>query len=154
MSEWLQDPRVIWFLLGFLLLISEVFLPGVALVFFGFGAWATMLCLFVFPLNPTFQLTVFLTTSLLSLIFFRAKIKTLLSNKKLQFSNVPDSLTPEINGREVDVTEDISPPHQGRVLLHGASWLASSNRSIPKGARAKVISREGLVLTVEQVHKE
>ncbi len=153
MNEWLSDLRVVWFLLGFLLLISEAMLPGVTLVFFGFGAWVTMLCLFVYPFTFTSQLVIFLGTSILSLIFFRAKIKTLFTQKRLQPNNIPDSLSSEILNAEVEVTEDIHPPHQGRVLLHGASWLAAAETDIPKGSRARVLSREGLVLTVERIEK-
>ena len=153
MNEWLNDLRVVWFLLGFLLLVSEVVLPGVALVFFGFGAWITMLALFLYPFNPTLQLVIFLSTSILSLIFFRAKIKMLFNNKRLQPNNFPDSLTSDILNREVDVIEDILPPHQGRVVLHGASWMAAAAEPIHKGSRARVLSRAGLVLTVERIEK-
>lgn len=153
MNEWLNDLRVVWFLVGFLLLVSEAMLPGVALVFFGFGAWVTMLCLLLYPFTLTIQLAIFLCTSLLSLIFFRAKIKSLFTSKRLQPNNFPDSLTSEILNRDVEVIEDILPPHQGRVVLHGASWLAVSGEPIRKGARARVLSREGLILTVERVEK-
>ena len=151
MSEWFADVRVIWFMIGLGFFLGEIVTPGVILMFFGTGAWVTMLCLFIYPVNITFQLAVFLSASLVSLAYFRVRIQTALYKKPIHRHNSPSSLQEEIIGYEVDVIEDINPPHTGRVMLHGASWQASAGQGIAKGSRVKILHQEGLVLTVKRV---
>ena len=38
---------LIWFLLGMVLLIAELAMPGIVLLFFGIGAWVTALLLWL-----------------------------------------------------------------------------------------------------------
>ena len=151
MNEWLADPRVTWFIFGFILLVSEIVTPGVVLMFFGFGAWATVLFLFIMPLTLPLQLVVFTTASVGSLVLFRAKIRALFYNKSLQLRNLPSNLSYDCIGTEVSVMESIIPPHPGRVLLNGTLWQATANQEIPAGNRVRITSQDVLMLTVELV---
>jgi membrane-bound serine protease (ClpP class) len=40
---------------------------------------------------------------------------------------------------------------EGRVRVHGEIWRARSNTSLQAGSRVKVVSRDGLVLSVEPI---
>ena len=68
------SAELLWFLVGLVLLLSELALPGFVIVFFGVGAWVTAV-LVGFGLLPGFnaQLLVFLITSILALALFRNK---------------------------------------------------------------------------------
>jgi len=68
------SAELLWFLVGLVLLLSELALPGFVIVFFGVGAWVTAV-LVGFGLLSGFngQLLVFLITSILALALFRNK---------------------------------------------------------------------------------
>jgi inner membrane protein len=138
-----------WFAAGLVFFALELAVPGITLLFFGVGSIVTACVLFFYPLHIFWQLCLFLLTSIATLFVFRSKIRSKLFLGKDFFYNSPSPLQPEIISFEVDVIESIIPPHLGRVLLHGAPWQASATREIEKGARVKIIRREGLVLFVE-----
>ena len=48
----LQDPAVIWFLVGLGLLLLELALPGLVILFFGAGAWVTALVCAITDIKP------------------------------------------------------------------------------------------------------
>lgn len=148
-TGWWMDPRTIWFLVGLVALIGEVIVPGVFLIFFGFGAWLTAALLFMAPLlGPAWQLAVFLAASVTSLLLFRRKLTVLFYDRRLKPHNLPDELESEFIGQKVSVLDDINPPHPGRVILNGSSWLALADEPVAKGAVVEVINRDGLTLKV------
>lgn len=151
MNYFITDPKILWFLTGLAFLTAEFAIPGLTLLFFGIGAIVTAGCLFILPLTISFQVCLFLVTSMAGLFFFRSKIKTTLVGGTSWFRNAPDPLQPTIVGVEVDVIEGIMPPYPGRVMLHGTSWRASALVALKKGERVRICSRNGLVVTVETV---
>jgi len=151
MSHFVTDPKVLWILAGLAFLIAEFAIPGLTLLFFGIGALITAGCLSVLPLDFSVQVCLFLASSMAGLFLFRSKAKSVLTGARFPFRNVSNPLQPEVVGFEVDVIEDISPPHLGRVLLHGASWQASASVAMKKGDRVRICGRDGLVVIVEAV---
>lgn len=111
MNTFFTDPKTLWFLSGLALIAIEFAIPGLTLIFFGIGALITAGCLYLLPLNFTLQVCLFLFSSLAGLFFFRTKINTKLFCPTTCFHNAPSILQPEVLGAEVDVIEDIAPPH-------------------------------------------
>jgi membrane-bound serine protease (ClpP class) len=52
-------------------------------------------------------------------------------------------------GEEAEVVRDIE--QQGEVFIKGEYWKAKSAAPIPKGAKVKIISVDGMMLTVEEI---
>jgi membrane protein implicated in regulation of membrane protease activity len=145
--------ELIWFFLGLALLLSELVFPAFILLFFGIGAWITSLCVLLGAAGPlNTQLIVFLATSVLSLVFFRRKGKSVARGKVSQSLNERSNFDPVIGCRGI-VLENIEPQKfTGRVELHGTSWRAASEVLISKGAPVEVIYRENLTLIVEPLN--
>ena len=71
----LQDPAVIWFLVGLGLLLLELALPGLVILFFGAGAWVTALVCAITDISLNWQIFIFLIASLLGLVLLRSYLK-------------------------------------------------------------------------------
>jgi membrane-bound serine protease (ClpP class) len=56
--------------------------------------------------------------------------------------------SPALVGAQGEALEDVG-PGGGEVFVHGEYWKARSAAAIPKGARVRVVSVDGLVVTVE-----
>ena len=68
-------PELIWFIVGLLLFLLELVLPGFVIFFFGVGAWITaLLCLIADP-GFNLQAIVFAVTSVISLLLLRKMIQ-------------------------------------------------------------------------------
>ncbi|MFQ5710079.1 MAG: NfeD family protein, partial [bacterium] len=74
--EWLK-PQIVWFVVGFIMILLEFAIPGIITVFFGLGAWlVALLCLFL-DLSVNLQLLIFLVSSVSLLVFLRKWFKSL-----------------------------------------------------------------------------
>ncbi len=148
------NMEIIWLVFGVVLMISEIFIPGIMISFFGLGALITALLTW---LNITkslqIQLLVFSVSSVVMLLFFHLYLKNLLikdiKNKKETFN-----LNLEL-GKIVPVIELIQPDEiGGKVRYQGTNWLARSADTIAPGETAKLIGCDNLTLIVEKVKKE
>ncbi|BCL63027.1 hypothetical protein DGMP_37200 [Desulfomarina profundi] len=64
-----------WLIMGVMLLFLEMALPGFVLFFFGLGALITSLVTYLFPINISWQLALFIAASLASLFSLRNVIQ-------------------------------------------------------------------------------
>ncbi len=76
------NAAVIWFFLGFILLLLEFVVPGLILFFFAVGAWVVGILCFVMDPSINMQLIVFLVTSLVTILLFRKWVKNILCSRK------------------------------------------------------------------------
>jgi inner membrane protein len=144
------SAELLWFLVGLVLLVSELALPGFVIIFFGFGAWITAL-LVGFGLLPSFnaQLLVFLITSVLCLAVFRKKGKRLFEGKVTRVWN-PESSMDDVRGQRAIVLQPITPGTPGgRVEFHGTSWNAEADVMIPIGQMVEITGQDNLTLRVK-----
>lgn len=144
------SAELLWFLVGLVLLVSELALPGFVIIFFGFGAWITAL-LVGFGLLPSFnaQLLVFLISSVACLAVFRRKGKHLFEGKVSRVLN-PGSSMDDVQGQRVVVLQAITPGVAGgRVEFHGTSWTAEADVMIPAGQTVEIIGQDNLTLHVK-----
>lgn len=140
----------LWLYAGAGLLLSEIFVSGCVVMFFGAGALVTGLTLFAWPEMPFWaQMVEFSAFSIVSLVacrrFFMGALG--IDAPKNEIREIEDAQV----GKIAKVVSAISPALPGRVLLGDAEWDATSSASIPPGAIVRVTARRNLTLQVEQI---
>jgi membrane protein implicated in regulation of membrane protease activity len=139
MSWWL------WVAGGLLLVTFEAVTPsGFFILFFGLGALTVgVLTLAGATASLVWQGLLFTLLSVAYLLIFRRRLQV-----RLHVPPAPsvDSLV----GTLAVVRETITPGAVGRVEARGAAWSArnTSNVTIESGRRCKIVSVDGLLLTV------
>ena len=139
-----MDSGLFWLVIGIMLFVMEMAVPGFVLFFFGVGAWVAAGVTWSYPISIAMQLTIFLVASLVTLgtfqKFFRASF--------FAQGEPDDSIVEE--GDIAVVVEDIRPPSTGKVKLAGTFWQASADIAVAKGERVCVVSRNDLVVHVRK----
>ena len=141
------EPEVIWLIAGILLILAEIIVPGVVLVFFGFGAIITAITTGLgWTENFGLQSLVFVVSSVLLLFILRRLLrKWFVGSDDTNRSDMDDDFT----GREARVVTDLPGEHgYGRVEIKGAEWKACSPEIITAGQIVIIDKREGLTLHV------
>jgi membrane protein implicated in regulation of membrane protease activity len=148
--DWLS-PELIWFVIGFILILMEFALPGLITIFFGIGAWiVALICLFLnIPLTP--QLLIFIIGSVLPLIFLRNRFKSILAGRSITEPEVNVNELEEFLGKKGVVTEQISPEKKGRIEFRGSTWTAEAYETIPVGASVEIVDKNNITLVVKSI---
>lgn len=139
-----MDSGLFWLVIGIMLFVMEMAVPGFVLFFFGVGAWVVAGITWLYPISIALQLTIFLIASLITLGIFRK----FLHGSFFSGEDCDDSIVEE--GDTALVVEDIHPPVMGKVKLAGTFWQASADLPVAKGEIVRVVSREGLVVHVRK----
>jgi membrane protein implicated in regulation of membrane protease activity len=139
-------PELVWFILGLVLLLLELVLPGFVIFFFGVGAWMTALvCLFANP-GINLQVVIFAVTSVIALLAFRK----LIQNKFIYSRNdKSDAVEDEFTGKEAVAVNDFGSDKTGKVEFKGTSWKAESGSEIRAGQTVIIIEKDNFKLIVE-----
>jgi membrane protein implicated in regulation of membrane protease activity len=139
-------PELVWFILGLVLLLLELVLPGFVIFFFGVGAWVTALvCLFANP-GINLQVVIFAVTSVIALLAFRK----LIQNKFIYSRNdKSDAVEDEFTGKEAVAVNDFGSDKKGKVEFKGTSWKAESRSEIHAGQTVIIIEKDNFKLIVE-----
>jgi membrane protein implicated in regulation of membrane protease activity len=141
-------PELFWFIIGLVLFLAELVIPGFFIFFFGLGAWVTALvCLIGNPDSITnMQMIIFAVTSVLSLIALRRIIQ-----RKFFYSKGDKSgeVEDEFTGKEALAITEIGPEKKGKVEFKGTTWNADSKLEITKGQSVIIIEKENFTLTVK-----
>lgn len=148
MQDLFQNPAVLWFIAGLVLLLAELALPGLIIMFFGVGAWITALTYLLFDIGFNTQLIIFMLSSLLTLAVLRRYLL------KSNTATVPFLSTNELNqdfiGHTCTVSDAIIPgPAGGRVQFRGTNWKARANVPVTAGETVRIIAQDSIVLIVE-----
>lgn len=146
-----KEPEVIWFFIGLLLLVIELFGLSLIIGFFGIGAWVTSIVLLMSDIGLSTQLLVFVLSSLLALITLRKLLKNKFFDGKLTGDSDNNELKDEFIGHLVEVEENIAPQKSGKVVFKGSSWTAHSSDTLKKGDTAEIISINSIQLTVKSI---
>ena len=139
-------PELVWFILGLILLLAELVLPGFVIFFFGVGAWITALvCLFFNP-GINLQVVIFAVTSVIVLLVFRKMIR----NKFIYNKNdISGEIEDEFTGKEAVAVADFDAEKKGKVEFKGTSWKAESNSRIHAGQTVIILEKDNFKLKVE-----
>ncbi len=144
----LLTPPVIWFLIGLVLMLLELVIPGLFLIFFGIGAWIVALLLVFFDMSITAQLLIFGITSVLGLLLLRRFLKEkFFKEDKLSQGSLEEEFINKIALAE----SDLSPGVPGKVSFKGTQWSAVSDIEIKKGNRVKIVDKESITLKVTSI---
>jgi len=146
MQSIFSRPELFWFLIGLVLFLLELVVPGFVIFFFGVGAWVTALvCLIATP-GTNLQIIIFAITSVLSLIALRRIIqKKFFYNKENLSAEVEDEFT----GKEGIATVDFTSENKGKVEFRGTTWKAESTSPIKEGQTVIVVEKVNFTLIVE-----
>jgi membrane protein implicated in regulation of membrane protease activity len=143
-------PELLWFLIGLVLFLIELVVPGFIIFFFGFGAWVTALICLVFHPGTNLQIIIFALISILSLLALRKMIQNKFFYSK---SNSPDSVEDEFTGKEGIATTDFGNGKKGKVEFKGTTWNAESDSEIKEGQRVIITGKQSFNLFVEPKNK-
>lgn len=145
-SSFFSKPELVWFLIGFVLFLLELVLPGFVIFFFGVGAWITaLLCLVANP-GINLQAIVFALTSVLALVALRRMLQRKFMSSK---DSLSESVEDEFTGGEALVVSEISPGKKGKVDYKGTTWKAESDSEISEGKVVVIKGKENFTLIVE-----
>ncbi|ACO45587.1 NfeD family protein [Deinococcus deserti] len=137
-----------WWVLGALLLILEVFAPGVFFVWLAMAAFMLGLLVFVLPLPVTLQLLLFALLSVVAVLIGRRYVNRLiLGGDEGESMNRGAS---RLVGRTVVVTSAIR-NGVGRVRVGDSDWRATGP-DVPEGANVLIVSAEGTTLHVREIN--
>jgi len=148
--EWLKDvltPELIWFLVGFVLVLCEFVIPGLVIVFFAVGAWIVAAVCFFKPLGLNAQLGVFIASSVLSLLVARRWLKGVFKGFGAAKQDMSVDMEDFVGQRAV-VTQAITPTMPGKVEFHGTAWNAQARAEIGEGVTVEITGKENLTLKV------
>ena len=147
--EFLLTPWVLWSLLAMVLMISEAFISGFFIFFFGVGAVPAAVAAALFPDNIALQLAVFAAASVAAMLAGRPVIMRLYqsgSTERVGADRLLDTCC--------TVLETIDPgAGKGLVRAEHDEWRAESadGSVIEKGGKVRVVRITGTRLIVESM---
>lgn len=146
------DPALYWLIIGVMLFLLELVLPGFVLFFFAAAALVTALVAWLVPTTSiAMQLGLFIVASLAALFSLRGFIQ------KRFFASAPTKDGEDVDAPQVVpgdrgvVCNTIAPPTEGRIKYSGSTWRATADERIEEGEIIAVIRQKGLVIHVEKV---
>jgi membrane protein implicated in regulation of membrane protease activity len=138
-------PPIIWFLIGLVLLLLELVVPGLIIIFFGAGAWVTAICIKLFNFGINLQLLVFLVSSLLCLTLLRRYLKKRFFGEDSIKTGVLDD---EFIGKTATSITALKAGITGKITFKGTIWNAISDTDIEANAPVKITAKESITLHV------
>ncbi len=136
-----------WLIIGMVLMMLELVVPGFVIIFFGIGAVLVGLLTWLIPgLSDIAQLFLLPILSIAGLAVFRRYfVKRVVKAGTETGTNFDDN---DCIGKVVKVVEAIAPETPGKVELNGVNWTASCESAVSVGQNVKIVSRSGLTLVV------
>jgi membrane protein implicated in regulation of membrane protease activity len=139
-------PELIWFIIGLVLFLLELVVPGFVIFFFGVGAWVTALCCLIFHPGTNLQIIIFAVVSVLSLLALRRIIQNRFFYGK---DDEAKAVEDEFTGKEGKALIDFGPGRKGKVEFKGTNWSAESDKEIKEGQAVVIIQKDSFNLIVE-----
>lgn len=139
---------IAWLVLGVVLILAELLLPGLVVVFLGVAALLVGgLAAFGLITGWTTAVAAWSVSSLALVLGLRSGAQRLLPGEADRTSTNEDV---DAFGEVVEVVEDVGPFESGRIRLRDVTWAAQTIEGrIPKGARARIVARDNLIWIVE-----
>jgi membrane protein implicated in regulation of membrane protease activity len=139
----------LWLALAFVLAILEIIVPTfVCLCFSAAAVFGMISALCGFDL--AYQMVAFGIGILLSLLLLRPRLIA-----RLYAKPALPSRTDALHGKHGQVTQAIEPTlGQGRILVDGQDWAASSSASVSLGTTVVVTGADGIILHVRKEHED
>lgn len=144
------NPALYWLIIGVMLFLLELAVPGFILFFFALGALVTALAAWLSPISLAWQLGLFIAASLVSLF----SLRNIIQQKMMAPSPVEEEdkdVLLAVPGEKGVVSVTINPPAEGRINYAGTSWRASADERIDEGEIISIVRQKDLVIHVEKV---
>ncbi len=154
----LLPSQLYWLIIGVLMLLLEMALPGFVLFFFGLGALVVSAVLWLLPAGSmpiVWQLVLFLTVSLLSLGVLRGMIMRRFFtppevDKAAGSGERGEDIVHARPGEKGIITAAIAPPAEGQVKFGGTFWRATADEPVEAGEIVAVVCQRELVIHVKR----
>jgi len=146
------SSSLIWFLVGVAFLIAELALSGFILLFFTAGCWIVALVTWLFEIELTSQIFIFIASSLTLLFTLRKYCLKIFKGKTRD--SIDDHYTDSKIGKAAVVTKTITPNMPGEIKAMGSFWRAISEMEIEEGQSVLIQSQEsedGLTFKVKPI---
>ncbi len=140
-------PELIWFIIGLVLFLLELVIPGFVIFFFAVGAWITALVCLVTDPGINLQVIIFAVSSVLSLVLLRKVLQNKISFAK--DSHLSDEIEDEFTGREAVAMAEFGNGNTGKVEFRGTTWNAESDSYIKEGQKVIIKRKNNFTLIVE-----
>ncbi len=148
-----MNPVLLWFLVGLVLALAELIIPGLIIIFFGVGAWVVALATGMGVIESfNEQLLVFLACSLLSLVIFRKHGQRYFEGRVTGTLAPHESLDDFQGGKAVVMTAIVPKRVGGKVEFNGTVWDAEADLELAPGTTVQVLSRSNLTLKVKPLN--
>ena len=141
-------PELIWFIVGLVLLVLELALPGLIVGFFGIGAWIVAIVCLMTEIGTNTQLIIFIVASVLSLLLLRKWLKGVFLGHTGSKQDLKHNLE-EFVGQRAVVKEKIVPRLGGKVEFHGSNWEAQADDQIEPGTIVEIVGKDNITLKVK-----
>ncbi|WP_434953030.1 NfeD family protein [Shewanella sp. HL-SH4] len=144
-----SDPISIWVILGIVLMLAEIIIPGGIVILLGSSCLLVALALAVGIIEGISQsLTLWFIASMVMLLSFRHVTQKLVGGDS-HVGNTDEEL--DLYNQVAIVKEPIGPGQQtGRVSCLGSDWTAlGDGTEIQSGTKVRIICRDNIALVVE-----
>jgi len=140
-----------WVVLGLALVVAELAIPAFFVIWFGFGAMLTGMCVWAFPaMSLAAQVFLWTISSLVFVWLWFKVFKTSLFKTRVGMS------TGQFVGEVGVITGRTRPFEMGRIkfqkpILGSDTWACRSDEELNVGDRAKVLDVEGQIVRVTRL---
>lgn len=144
MEDFLTNA-VIWFIIGLAFFLFEFVAPGFILFFFGVGTWIVAILALFLDISLTYQLVIFLGSSVLTAVLFRKWVRDKLGMYKESNQTLEDEFIGKTGIAETDISSSVN----GKVDFKGTSWDACSDDNISAGENVLITGNRSILLIVK-----
>ncbi len=136
-----------WLILGLLLILAELFLPGVFVIWLGSAAILNGITLYFIPdLSFSYQLLIYSLYSVICVIIGWYVYGQVLASSKKEYNNLNNRAESFI-GKEYVLAEDVV-AGRTKVKIGDSVWLASASDNLKAGDKVIVEKVESTLLYV------
>ncbi len=145
--EWItQYIALTWFLVGAVLIFSELLLPGFIVIFFGIAAWLVALAIWAFDVSFNAQILIFTIASVVLILTLRRYFKRTFKGDTVGLDSTDRRI-----GQHAEVVEAIPAVGTGRIQGLGSTWPAVADQPIAVGTPVVVVSVDESSATIIKV---
>ncbi|MEG2140474.1 MAG: NfeD family protein [Bilophila sp.] len=144
-----MSASVIWFVIGVVFFLTELFSPLFVMMFFALGAWAAGVTTALTG-SLALALTSFCVVSVGSLLLLR-KVLVRTFKGRSRMAAVPDETESTLTGQLATVTRPITPQNVGEITVGGSFWRAIGTVAIAEGTTVRILGstlQDALLLRV------
>jgi membrane protein implicated in regulation of membrane protease activity len=138
-TDILSSPSLLWFVFGFALLLVELAAPGFIILFFGLGAWAAALCVWLFGVSLSWQIAVFLGSSVLFILLLRRLFVRVFTGASAGEEEADMNDAPANVGQRAEVIRAVAPGAPGEIKYRGSYWRAVADEPFETGATVRIV---------------